>query len=130
MVGNYKGATGLSGWTFQRRSESGGLIQFSHGDSVLITRPWMPSDGVWHHVAVTRQGVNLRIFIDGVQQGATATDSTDIIGSDNPMLLGALMYNSAYQQVLDGWVDEVRITKGVARYTSNFTPPAAPFPAG
>jgi hypothetical protein len=60
------------------------------------------------------------MFWDGDQQGATVTDSTDFSGSSKKLFLGALR-DDPLAQVWDGFIGAVRITKGVARYTANFT---------
>jgi hypothetical protein len=78
--------------------------------------------GAWHHFAITRQGTTLTLWLDGAQD-ATTTDSTnyDVSG---PLVIGdihGLPRTNAY-------VDELRITKGVARYTHAFTPSGAEFP--
>jgi hypothetical protein len=78
-------------------------------------------DGNWHHVAASRTGTSHRLFFDGVQQGATVTDSTDY--SHASVLTIGTGANGSYA----GWLDDIRITKGVARYTSNFTPPTRQF---
>ena len=81
----------------------------------------------WVFLAVTRQGNTVRGFQDGilqVTQGGDASGeiSTAItVGGPLPADVGA---NHGFVGVLD----EFRITKGVARYTADFTPPAAPFP--
>jgi len=77
----------------------------------------------WHHVAITRSGTNLRAFIDGVQFGSTVTNSTNL--TDDQLKIG-YSFNTTF--VMTGKLDEFRVTKGVARYTANFTPPTAPFP--
>ena len=77
----------------------------------------------WRHVAVTRSGTSLRLFIDGVQKGSTLTNSTNL--TDNQLKIG-YYFGTIYGFV--GKIDEFRVTKGVARYTANFTPPTAPFP--
>jgi hypothetical protein len=79
--------------------------------------------GAWQHLAVTRSGSNLRMFIDGTQIGSTLTNTTDL--SDNALKIG-YYYDPYY--AINGRVDEFRVTKGVARYTANFTPPTAAFP--
>jgi hypothetical protein len=79
--------------------------------------------GQWLHLAVSRSGTNLRMFIDGLQVGATITDSTNL--SDNQLKIG-YYYDSSF--AINALIDEFRVTKGVARYTSNFTPPTAAFP--
>jgi hypothetical protein len=82
------------------------------------------STGTWYHVALTRNGSNFRLFIDGVQVGYTSTASSIAVTSLNPTIgdwsLGGYSMN--------GYIDDFRITKGVARYTSAFTPPSAALP--
>lgn len=73
----------------------------------------LPSTGAWHHIAVTRAGTTMRIFLDGtVVATGTVTDNFTqgavSIGSSNYFGLG----------------DELRVSKGIARQTSNFTPSA------
>jgi hypothetical protein len=64
------------------------------------------------------------LFLDGVQQGASFTDNANYVAVTNRPLLG-MFYNST--GLLNGWMEELRITKGTARWTSNFTPPTAPY---
>lgn len=126
LISNYNDST--VGWSFQRRSDTN-TFRFGHGDAALSDVAWTPTDGVWYHMAVCRQGTNLRHFVDGVQTGSTVTNSTNISGSPAPLAIGSLKNSGgSYIQNYNGWLEEVRITKGTARYTSNFTPPAAAFP--
>jgi hypothetical protein len=74
------------------------------------------SSNVWTHVAVTRNGSSFRLFINGTQ-AATYSNSGSV--------------NSGYCRIGPGYVgyiDDFRITKGAARYISNFTPPIARMP--
>lgn len=81
--------------------------------------------GVWHHFAVTRSGTTFRLFRDGVQTN-TFTSSASLWGSGAPFSIGRAQNTNYY----NGYLDEVRISKGIARWTANFTPPAAPYPSG
>lgn len=81
-------------------------------------------DGSWHHVAVTRSGSTIRIFVDGAQLGS-ATYSGQIGRSDKTLTLGAHPGDS---RSFTGNLDDIRITKGVARYTAAFTAPTEAFP--
>ena len=79
----------------------------------------------WYHYAVSRSGVNLRMFIDGSQVGSTYNIATDtIFGGTYPVQVGA----STGANTLNGYLQDLRVTKGYARYTANFTPPTAAFP--
>jgi hypothetical protein len=89
------------------------------------TYSWSPSTGQWYHIAVSRDGSNLRVYIDGVQQGSTVTESNN--GSSTARV-GVGVNPDGLIQPLNGYIDDLRITKGVARYTANFTPPAQAFP--
>lgn len=85
------------------------------------------STGVWYHIALVRSGNNLMLFQDGVQVGANidVTGVTFANPPDAPLSIGGLTYSSLYD--LDGWIDELRIVKGTAVWTSNFTPPSAEY---
>ncbi len=80
----------------------------------------------WNHMAVTRSGSTIRTFKDGTQQG-TATNAITINPAASASRIGGSIAAGAGRE-LNGYIDDLRITKGVARYTSNFTPPTAPFP--
>lgn len=75
----------------------------------------------WRHVAWTRQGGVHRLFVNGVSQGSYS-DTSGI----NPTVLTIGCRNNLSTGVV-GNLDELRITNGVALYTSNFTPPTSPF---
>jgi hypothetical protein len=79
-------------------------------------------NGSWHHFAFTRSGTSNRMFFDGVQQGATETDST------NYDKTSVLKIGDGPTGGYNGSIDELRITKGTARYTADFTPTIAEFP--
>jgi hypothetical protein len=79
----------------------------------------------WHHVAGLRNGNTLRLFIDGVADGAGNCAGVTMNDSSAVLSVGRTgLYNSLY---FNGWLDEFRISKGVARWTSNFTPSASAY---
>lgn len=86
----------------------------------------MPNDGSYHHVAVTRQGNAVRMFLDGAVIGTAAFTGAIQYSPGQP--IRTHVWNDQTNSRLDGRIDEIRITKGVARYVAAFTPPAAAFP--
>ena len=84
---------------------------------------WTPVIGIWYHIAVTRSGTNLRAFINGVQIGTTQI-SNDNIPAD---LLYIGRQGPSLPYYLNGYIDEFRISKGIARWTYDFQPPTAPY---
>lgn len=101
-----------------------GTVVFFTNSAARITSSAITT-GAWYHVAVCRSGTSTRLFLNGTQTGSTYTDPTNYIAS--PVNIGA-SGNGLFP--LTGYFDDIRITKGVARYTANFTPPAAAFPHG
>jgi hypothetical protein len=102
---------------------SGNLSYFFNG-SVIATRAWSPSTGVWYHVAACRDGSgNLRLFTNGSTSGSVSHGAAS--HSTAGISIGGANDGSAS---LNGWIDDMRITKGVGLYTANFTPPSAQFP--
>ena len=83
------------------------------------------STGQWYHVAVCRSGTNTRLFVNGTQQGSTwTTDSSNYVA--NPLGIGAYLPTPTNSS--NCYLDDIRITNGIARYTANFTPPTSAFP--
>ncbi len=84
------------------------------------TFAWTPSAGTWYHIALVRLGNNLSAYVNGSRLGNSQTISTDI-DSNSDLYIGT---NSDHSQTFRGYIDELRISKGIARWTSDFTPPA------
>lgn len=83
------------------------------------------SANVWTHVAVVNDAVgDIRLFQGGVL-GTTVFPTGGINYTENRYFIGSSSQGVEY---FAGHIDEVRITKGVARYTTTFTPPTASFP--
>jgi hypothetical protein len=121
LVGNYLNAG--TGWTFQYRTDTTAL-RFMNGDSTIFERSWSPSTNTWYHIAVIRTGSTMRFFIDGTQLGTDATSATSFSGSTVALSVGG---STVLGAASNGWFDEVRVSKGVARWTANFTPPIEPY---
>jgi hypothetical protein len=83
------------------------------------------SSAAWLHIAVSRTSGITKMFINGTQVGSNYTDSNNYLSSTPA--IGSEKYPSG-SNTMNGYVDEFRITKGVGRYTANFTPPTAAFP--
>lgn len=78
----------------------------------------------WRHCAMVREGTTCRVYINGTLAG-TLTGVTDVPGiSSSELKIGVWDYSSG-NEWLNGYLDDIRITKGVARYNGNFAPPGA-----
>jgi len=84
-------------------------------------------DGVWKHVALVRSGGTVTLYVDGVGTILTTALGTTVLydGGGTHMIGGQ---STGADRAFNGYADDVRITKGVARYTANFTPPTQAFP--
>jgi hypothetical protein len=84
----------------------------------------------WQHVAIVRKGTTMYMFIDGrsiaFTKSGPASVNVDVLSSGY-IRLGRLYTSSDWDYRLNGYIDEVRITKGVARYSADFTPPPGAF---
>lgn len=81
------------------------------------------NDGNWHHVAVVRRSGTVSIYVDGTFSASSSISGT--CSSSFPLRIG---YNPRDNAYVTGYIDDLRITKGVARYIGNFTPPVARMP--
>ena len=116
-----------TGWAFW--VDAFGALFFrwrSAGTSVIIyTYNYQVPQGQWVHVAVTREAGLVRLFTNGNIGPYTTSAYPDISEVSASVFVG-----EAYGTIggIKGNVDDLRFTVGTARYTANFTPPAAPFP--
>lgn len=102
---------------------TGTNLTLYHNGPAMIAEAWTPSTGQWYHLAVTRSGTNVRLFVDGTQLGSTATAGDDMTGANTLSIGSDVIRNWG----VDGWIDEFRISKGVPRWTANFTSPTEPY---
>ena len=84
----------------------------------------------WNHLAVVYTGSVLNIYVNGT---SVASQSVSLASldysrrSNTKLLIGNRRYLTQYDNHFNGYLDEVRISKGIARYTSNFDPPTKQF---
>lgn len=84
------------------------------------------STGVWRHFAWVRSGTTLTGYVDGVAESTPYTTSSDLGSSTGTHFIGNDAFGGGDH--LRAFICCLRVTKGVARYTANFTPPSLPFP--
>ena len=97
----------------------------SGGTAYTIKSISAASTGVWQHVAVVRNGTSLALYIDGALQESTNVSTAAFNDVAYNLTIGAYLASGSpgASSYWHGYVDDLRITKGVARYTADFTPP-------
>ena len=95
------------------------------GGATVFTSTTTPNTGTWYHVAVTRSSGTLRMFVNGTLEATVASNTTDLTHTC-PLAIGCQL--STVTNIQNGYIDDVRITKGIARYTANFSVPTAALP--
>lgn len=81
----------------------------------------------WAHMALVRSGSSIKCYVDGTQTATTLTDSSALGFNDVAMAVGSS--GPGGSNAFSGYISNLRILKGTALYTSNFTPPTAPLTA-
>ena len=116
---------GVAGVGFQIDIVSG-IIQVYYGPLISTNLTGISvSANTWYHVALTRSGGNLKLFVNGTQAGSTVSDTTNYnqsylwIGANSPGT------NTFYS----GYLTNIRVIKGTSIYNSNFTPSTKPLTA-
>ena len=107
------------------RMNESNAMEYVQGAAVRITSSTL-SQSIWYHFALARSGTSTKLFINGTQSGSTYTDSTNYLCGTNRPFVGGSGYHVTTLS-MNGYIDDLRITKGFARYTANFTAPTASF---
>lgn len=95
----------------------------SYSNGWLFESAGSVSTNTWYHVAMVRSGSTTKLYVNG-SSTATVTDSRDYVCGAFPRFGAGWNSNDGFY----GYIDDLRITKGVARYTSNFSVPTEAFP--
>lgn len=98
---------------------SGGTWTFAGIGFTAVNWTNTPSVNTWYHVAVTRSGNTLRLFIDGTRIGSDVTFTSTITRGSSSLFIG----QRGDGNPLNGHMDDFRMTTGFPLYTTNFTPP-------
>ena len=102
-----------------------GFISVTVNNAILFTSSTAMTLSTWTHVAVVKNGTTITLYLDGTKPTTgSGTSSTSL--TDQYLRLGASAGTAA--NFYNGYLDDVRITKGIARYTANFTAPTSAFP--
>lgn len=138
IIGNTAGTSyGMNNW---RIGLSSTAAPFYITFTVYNNNPASPSTALiiatkqivvstWTHFAVVRNGSTFNMFINGILDtggSAIATSSGSLDGN----IISPISVGSDATFYFNGSIDEIRITKGIARYTRNFVTPTLPFPSG
>jgi len=101
---------------------SGGVTKGAY----VMTSDWAASADTWYHIEFSRNSTTALLLIDGVAQ--TLTESTAFGTNDVGDVAGVLGVGYAgYVGYFNGWIDEVRVSKGIVRHTAAFTPPTSAY---
>ena len=110
-------------------SDAGFLIMLNSGVMKNLTSNAVRTTGgttiaadTWYHVAVVRDSTSLRTYLNGTEESGSASYTSAVTAPFSKFRLGA-RFDGA--NTAAGYFSDVRITKGLARYTSNFTAPTA-----
>lgn len=127
LAGDFQGSTNL-GWDFGWNAGSLSFFYSTTGtNNISVGAASTPSLNTWHFIAADRDATNtLRVYIDGTVL-ASASAAVTFFNSTRSMTLGNDQNTS---RGFPGQIDDIRITKGVARYGGTCVPPTAPFPNG
>jgi hypothetical protein len=125
IIGNYSGTVANSSYVLQMVS-NGNIESVIYVGNGAVTRAQASiSVNAWTHIASVRNSNTLVTYVNGI---STATASISPGASINTSSAEIKIGTEAAGFFWNGYIDDLRITKGVARYTANFTPPTAPFP--
>jgi hypothetical protein len=94
-----------------------------NGASRILSTTELPLNN-WIHFALVRSSGSTKLYINGVNEGSAYSDTNNYTGA-NLVVGGRFADISGDYRSFNGYIDDLRITKGVARYTSNFTPPSS-----
>ena len=123
LIGNMSFNSDTNYWSFGTNSSGNVKFYYYNGSAQSFTSNLTLSLNVWTHLAMVKSSDGVDIYVNGVKSSTTHTISgTPQSSTGTSFTIGA--YTNGFY---NGYIDELRITKGIARYTGNFTPSTTQF---
>jgi hypothetical protein len=131
IISDFTSVAGVAnGFNIRYSQPNGGIRSVFGGNATAdaFNNAWSPSINTWYHFAAVRSGNSYYVFINGTQIGTTNTftNAINITSATSSVEIGTSQTVSSSD--FSGYIDDFRITKGIARYTANFTSPTVAFP--
>jgi hypothetical protein len=112
--------------TLQFADSSG--IRFISNGAIRISSTGAEKGNTWHHVALVRNTGTTRLYVNGIPQSTVYNGFDDYGANAQSITIGAAGDNNSFSNVyFTGYITNLRIIKGLAIYTQNFTPDTRPF---
>jgi hypothetical protein len=114
-----------TGW--ELRFNAANFLRFEWTASFVVGTTAIPTS-TWTFVTVVRSGTatgNVKLYVNGALYATSSVAVTTDFNQTDPLRIGIDRAGTAF---FPGYTDDIRITKGIARYTAAFTAPTAPFP--
>lgn len=126
MTSAWSSSTGIFGFSDGHGlSNFGGYLAFWQNNGFYYYSNITLAQNQWVHIALTRDGTSLKTYINGTLKWNAGNFSASL-GASSFIDIGR--HNNTYNCAVTGFIDDFRITKGIVRYTSDFTPPLAELP--
>lgn len=129
LMGQRLSASDIS-FAIRYAQSSGGVLRLNYSpDGTTISNIenlWAPNTATWYHLAFVRSNTSFYMFVEGSQIGSIRALTGNLYDSAENLLIGTFDSSSPVQPFA-GWIDEVRILKGEAAWTSDFTAPASAY---
>lgn len=123
VIGNMDPAGATCYWAFGPMANGTVKWYYWNGSAQSINTSTVIATRQWYHLAFVNNNGSLAIYINGVSSATGTVSGTPQSSATLPISIGAV--NNTY---FNGYVSDLRITSGVARYTTNFTPPTTALP--
>lgn len=122
-----------SGWVIFFDVSAGDFVVAAWGSGIstpriLLSTTSTISVNTWYTIAVTKSGTTWNLYLNGTRE-ATGTENALVTGNASPLRIGLSTNSFDNYRPMNGWIDNIRITPGVARYTgTSYTLPTGPYP--
>jgi hypothetical protein len=125
MIGQDEGAGNVPKWATLINYPAANKFTFTRGSGAEYSWDWSPVAGNWYHLALVRNGNTLSFYVNGTK----VTGDKDVTGASWPSVSAPLTIGSEGESYgwMHGYLDEIQVSKGIARWTSNFTPLSMPY---